>query len=76
MKKQTAIEFLIEEIECRGIITKELRIVFEQAKEMEKLKEEFAIEFVEWLLNEWVNDERWSIITNIKELLEIYKETL
>ena len=36
MKKQTAIEFLIEEIECRGIITKELRIVFEQAKEIEK----------------------------------------
>jgi hypothetical protein len=34
--KQTAVEFLIEEIECRGIITKELRIVFEQAKEMEK----------------------------------------
>ena len=36
MKKQTAIEFLIEEIECRGIITKQLRIAFQQAKEMEK----------------------------------------
>lgn len=45
-------------------------------KQEQKEKEEFAIEFVEWLLNEWVNDERWSIITNIKELLEIYKETL
>ena len=36
MEKQTAVEFLIEEIECRGIITKELRIAFQQAKEMEK----------------------------------------
>jgi hypothetical protein len=40
---------------------------------LEKIADEFAIGFVEWLLNEWVNDERWSIITNIKELLEIYK---
>jgi hypothetical protein len=39
-----------------------------------KIADEFAIGFVEWLLNEWVNDERWSIITNIKELLEIYKK--
>jgi len=31
-----AVEFLIEEIECRGIATKELRLAFEQAKEMEK----------------------------------------
>ena len=47
-----------------------------RGKQEQKEKEDFAIEFVEWLLNEWVNDERWSIITNIKELLEIYKETL
>jgi hypothetical protein len=33
--KQTAVEFLIEEVECRGITTKELRLAFEQAKEME-----------------------------------------
>ena len=32
----TAVEFLIEEVECRGITTKELRLAFEQAKEMEK----------------------------------------
>jgi hypothetical protein len=32
----TAVEFLIEEVECRGIITKELKLAFEQAKEIEK----------------------------------------
>lgn len=36
MIKQTAVEFLIEEIECRGLITKELRLCFKVAKEMEK----------------------------------------
>jgi hypothetical protein len=35
-KQQTAVEFLLEEIECRGILTKELRIAFQQAIEMEK----------------------------------------
>ena len=38
--------------------------------------DDFSIGFVEWLSNDWVNDERWSIITNVKELLEIYKQTL
>ena len=32
----TAVEFLIEEVECRGITTKELRLAFEKAKAMEK----------------------------------------
>ena len=36
MTKQTAVEFLIEEVECRGLITKELRLCFQEAKEMEK----------------------------------------
>jgi hypothetical protein len=40
--KQTAVEFLIEEIECRGLITKELRLCFTQAKEMEKEQIKFA----------------------------------
>ena len=44
--------------------------------QLEVIAEDFAIGFVDWLLNEWVNDERWSIVTNIKELLEIYKKTL
>ena len=34
--KQTAVEWLIEQIECRGLITKELREEFKQAKQMEK----------------------------------------
>ena len=42
--------------------------------QLEVIAEDFAIGFVDWLLNEWVNDERWSIVTNIKELLEIYKK--
>jgi hypothetical protein len=44
-KQQTAVEFLLEEIECRGILTKELRIAFQQAKEMEKeqMKESFIV---------------------------------
>ena len=35
-KQQTAVEWLIEQIECRGLITKELREEFKQAKAMEK----------------------------------------
>jgi hypothetical protein len=34
--KQTAVQWLIEQIECRGLITKELREEFKQAKEMDK----------------------------------------
>lgn len=65
----TAVEWLIEEIECRGIITKELRIAFQQAKEMEK---EQIIEFAEWLTYNRENN----YTKSIKELLEIYKKTL
>ena len=42
----TAVEFLIEEIECRGIITKQLRIAFQQAKEMEKEQQGYSEEEV------------------------------
>jgi hypothetical protein len=34
--KQTAVQWLIEQVECRGLVTKELREEFKQAKEMEK----------------------------------------
>jgi|688.fasta_scaffold2172287_2 hypothetical protein len=37
-------------------------------------RDEFAIGFAEWLITDWHNDERWSIITDRKELLKIYKE--
>jgi gas vesicle protein len=36
LNKQTAVQWLIEQIECRGLITKELREEFKQAKQMEK----------------------------------------
>lgn len=42
--------------------------------QLEKIADEFAIGFAEWLINDWHNDERWSIITDRKELLEIYKK--
>jgi hypothetical protein len=35
-KSQTAVSWLIDEIECRGLVTKELRLSFEQAKALEK----------------------------------------
>ena len=36
--------------------------------------DKFAIAFAQWLANDWVEDERWSKITNFKELLQIFKE--
>jgi len=53
---KTAVEFLLEEVECRGIITKELRLAFEQAKEMEKQQiidaYRTAEDNCEWLIEE------------------------
>ena len=40
----------------------------------QKIADEFAIGFAEWLVTDWHNDERWSIINDRKELLEIYKK--
>jgi methyl coenzyme M reductase beta subunit len=39
-----------------------------------KQRDEFAIGFAEWRVNDWVHDERWTKISDIKELLEIYKK--
>lgn len=33
---KTAVEFIIEEVECRGLTTKELRASFDEAREMAK----------------------------------------
>ena len=44
------------------------------AEECEQIADEFAIGFAEWLVYDWHNDERWWIITDRKELLEIYKK--
>jgi hypothetical protein len=43
-------------------------------KQIQKEKDEFAIGFAEWRVNDWVHDERWTKISDIKELLEIYKK--
>ena len=51
--------------------------LFQQAKEMEKQQQdEFAIGFAEWRVNDWVHDERWTKISDTKELLEIYKKEI
>ena len=41
-----------------------------------KIADDFAIGFAEWLVYDWHNDERWWIITDRKELLEIYKKEI
>jgi hypothetical protein len=42
--------------------------------ECEKIADEFAIGFAEWIFNDWLADERWSKISDEKELLENYKK--
>jgi len=41
---------------------------------LEQIADEFAIGFAEWIFNDWLADERWSKISDEKELLEIYKK--
>jgi len=53
----TAVEWLIEEIECRGITTKELRLAFEQAKEMEKQQENNKIDAIYEAIMDLYNNE-------------------
>lgn len=38
------------------------------------IADDYAIEFAEWLENEWTCDERWSKITETKQLLQIFKK--
>lgn len=40
----------------------------------EEIADDYAIEFAEWLANDWTYDERWSRITDSKQLLEIFKK--
>ena len=44
------------------------------AAECEKIADDYAIEFTEWIKTDWSCDERWSKITDSKELLEIFKK--
>jgi hypothetical protein len=39
-----------------------------------KIFDVYAIEFAEWRVNDWIHDERWTKISDMKELLEIYKK--
>lgn len=39
-----------------------------------ELADKFAIEFAEWLATDWTCDERWTIIVDKKELLELFKK--
>ena len=38
-----------------------------------KIADNYACDFAYWLSNDWLLDERWSKITEPKELLEIFK---
>lgn len=40
----------------------------------EKIADDYAIEFAEWIKNDWACNERWSKITDSKELLQIFKK--
>lgn len=53
--KQTAVEWLVEEIECRGIVTKELRLAFKKAKEMEK--QQIIDAYKEAIINGFLDDD-------------------
>jgi hypothetical protein len=68
--KQTAVQWLCEKYHLKQDIE-----IVKEAKEMEKQQQdEFAIGFAEWRVNDWVHDERWTKISDTKELLEIYKK--
>ena len=44
------------------------------ANKCNEIADDYAIEFAEWLRTDWTCDERWSKITDSKELLEIFKK--
>ena len=50
------------------------KYVEHNVKEIEQIADEFAIGFSYWRVNDWVYDERWTKISDTKELLKIYKK--
>jgi hypothetical protein len=42
--------------------------------DLEEIADDYAIEFAKWLVSDWTCDERWTIIVDEKELLEIFKK--
>ena len=81
--KQTAVEWLVEELYDNILWTDKAKYVLKQALEMEKQqKDDFAIGFAEWLYK-WDNTRlpngNWIIKLGLKpytseEILEIYKK--
>ena len=72
MEKQTAVEFLEEQLFLNRKPTLNELLIIKEAKEMEKQQQdEFAIGFAEWCLKI-----RFEPIENVsvKKLLEIYKK--
>jgi hypothetical protein len=49
--------------------------VIDDAEQLVKIADDFAIGFAEYLFNNYINDERHAL-ENPKELLEIYKKSL
>lgn len=54
--KQTAVEFLIDEISCRFVISEELRIAMYKAIAMEK---EQIIDAVQFYTVQWIDAEQY-----------------
>jgi len=61
MKTQTAVDFSIEEVECRRLMTKELRASFQETIEMEKQQCYSDVEVLNMLLNCPTNTEKETI---------------
>jgi hypothetical protein len=73
--KQTAVEWLEEQLNKNNEILFISDDLLEQAKEMEKQqKDEFAIGFAEWLIEK--EREHPNRIIRGKRLLEIYKQII
>ena len=50
------------------------KLDWNEAKHLVKIFDNYACDFAYWLSNDWLLDERWSKITEPKELLEIFKK--
>ena len=71
--KQTAVEWLVEELQEADYIPKDsliMKYVIEQAKEMEKQQQdEFAIDFIKWTISKEADD----LIHDLKMVGEVSK---
>jgi len=76
--KQTAVEWLVEQLKINNYISDNAHWLIDDAKEMEKqLQNELSIGFAEWYLNLYESDDSITFCNNtINELLEIYKQQI